>query len=115
MREMADPDETREKPDGRQRAELICAIAHPLRRRILRLLHHRGKPAGPAQIAKGLGLPVGTVGYYMRVLQRYGAVEPVGKRQARGAIEHLYDSTIEDDPPIESLLEETREVDEEGK
>jgi len=31
---------------------------------------------------------------------------------ARGAVEHLYESTIEDDPPIETLLAETKEFDE---
>jgi Helix-turn-helix domain len=103
------------KPNGQQRADLISAIAHPLRRCILRVLHDWREPGGPAQIARELGLPVGTVVYHVRVLWRYGAVGTAGEQQVRGAIEHFYDSTIEDDPPIETLLEETREVDEEGK
>jgi DNA-binding transcriptional ArsR family regulator len=105
----------RRKPDGRRRVHLIVAIAHPLRRRILRLIADWGEPCSPAQLARELGLPVGTVGYHVKVLRRFGAVEPTGERQVRGAVEHFYDSTIEDDPPIETLLDETRDVDEEDK
>ncbi|HKB50394.1 MAG TPA: helix-turn-helix domain-containing protein [Solirubrobacterales bacterium] len=105
----------RKKPDGRRRANLICAIAHPLRRRILRLIADGGESCSPAQIARELGLPIGTVAYHAKVLWRFGAVEPAGEQQVRGAVEHFYDTTIEDDPPIETLLEETREVDDEDK
>jgi DNA-binding transcriptional ArsR family regulator len=105
----------REKPDGRRRVHLIVAIAHPLRRRILRLIADWGEPVSPAQVARELGLPVGMVAYHANVLRRLGAVEPAGEQQVRGAVEHFYDSTIEDDPPIETLLDETRDVDEEDK
>jgi DNA-binding transcriptional ArsR family regulator len=103
------------KPDGRRRASLIVAISHPLRRQILRMIHDRGEVVSPAKIARELHLPIGTVSYHARVLWRLGAVEPAGEQQVRGAVEHFYDSTIEHDPPIETLLEETREVDDEGK
>jgi DNA-binding transcriptional ArsR family regulator len=103
----------RQKPDGRRRANMIWAIAHPLRRRILRVIADNGEPLTPTQIATALGLPVGTVTYHSNVLRGFGAVEPVGKKSAGGTVERLYDSTIEDDPPIETLLEETREVDDE--
>ena len=99
------------KPNGRRRANLISAIAHPLRRRILRVIADGGESCSPAQIAEELALPTGTVAYHARVLWRFGAVEPAGQQQVRGAVEHFYDTTIEDDPPIEALLEETREVD----
>jgi DNA-binding transcriptional ArsR family regulator len=101
----------RKKPNGRRRVNLIVAIAHPLRRRILRVLHDWGEPASPAQIARQLDLPVGTVAYHAKVLWRLSAVEPAGEQHVRGSVEHFYDSTIDDDPPIETLLEETREVD----
>jgi DNA-binding transcriptional ArsR family regulator len=105
----------RKKPDGRRRVNLLVAIAHPLRRRILRVLHDWGEPCTPAQIAEELGLPVDTVAYHAKVLWRLDAVEPAGEQQARSAVDPFYDTTIEDDPPIETLLEETREVDDEDK
>ena len=103
---------SRGKPDGRRRASLIAAIAHPLRRRILRTIADAGK-LSPVQVSRRLRFPLATVGYHTRVLRACGAVEPAGEQQVRGAIEHFYDTTIKDDPPIEALLEETREVDEE--
>ena len=47
-------------------------------------------------------------------MSSFEALEPTGEQQVRGAIEHFYASTVEDDPPIETLLEETREADEEA-
>src|SRR4029077_15003039 len=101
----------RKKSNGRRRDHLIMAIAHPLRRRILRVLADWGEPCSPAQIAREIGEPLGTVAYHAKVLWRFGAVEPAGEQHVGGTVEHFYDSTIEDDPPIETLLEETREVD----
>lgn len=98
---------------GEHRASLIAAIAHPVRRRILRTLV--GEARSPAQMAKAFHLPPGTIAYHARVLGRVGAIELAVEKPARGAIEHFYDSTIKDDPPVETLLEETREVDEEGE
>ena len=103
----------RKNPDGRGRADLINAISHPLRRRILRLLADLGDQSSPTKIAKQFDLHVGLVGYHVRVLQRLGAVELTDEGMVRGAVEHFYKTTISDDPPIEALLEETREVDEE--
>jgi hypothetical protein len=107
--------EGKERPDGRRRANLIHAISQPLRRRILRVFAAWGEPTSPAKIAKELDLPVGMVGYHVRVLHEFDAVEPTGEQMVRGAVEHFYASTIEDDPPIETLLEETRDVDEEDE
>lgn len=98
---------------GWRRADLINAIAHPLRRRILRLLADRGEQSSPARIGTEFQLHVGTVGYHIRVLEELGAVELTDEGMVRGAVEHFYETTIVDDPPIEALLEETREVDEE--
>jgi DNA-binding transcriptional ArsR family regulator len=98
---------------GRGRANLIDAISHPLRRRILRLLADRDEQSSPTRIGKEFDLHVGTVGYHMRVLDELGAVALTDEGMVRGAVEHFYKTTIADDPPIEALLEETREFDEE--
>jgi DNA-binding transcriptional ArsR family regulator len=104
----------RKNSHGEDRADLINAIAHPLRRRILRVLGDRREQSSPTKIAKGFGLHVGLVGYHVRVLQELGAVKLTDEQMVRGAVEHFYETTIDDDPPIETLLEETREVDDEN-
>jgi predicted transcriptional regulator len=84
-----------------------------LRRRILRKLAEREEPMSPIQLADELGGPLGKIAYHVRVLWRLGAMSAAGEQQVRGAVEHFYMSTIEDDPPIETLLEETKKEDEE--
>lgn len=96
---------------SRRRIDLIRAIDHPLRRRILRLLLDQGAQRSPVQMSKAITVPLGSASYHVRVLHRLHAVEPAGKKQVRGALQRFYRTTIEDDPPIEALLEETREAD----
>jgi DNA-binding transcriptional ArsR family regulator len=103
----------REKAAGRSRGDILLAIAHPLRRRILRKLGKRAKPTSPTQLADELGGPLGKIAYHVRVLGRLGALSAAGQQQVRGAVEHFYVSRIENDPPIETLLEETKKEDEE--
>jgi len=104
----------REMSDGRRRVLMVMAIAHPLRRRMLRMIVKHGEPLSPVQMAKELGLPVGTITYHARVLWHFEAVEPIREPQVCGAAEHLYEVTIENDRPIETLLDETREADDGG-
>lgn len=112
----AGEDHKGEKPNGRRRADMISAIDHPLRRRILRLLlFGRDEVLSPAQISTDLGVPLGTVAYHVRVLAQLRAIERAGKRQVRGAVQRFFRTTIKEDPPVETLLEETREVDEESE
>jgi hypothetical protein len=59
----------------RSRAVLIKAMAHPVRRRLLREISEEGAPVSPAQLAKTFDLPLGLVAYHATVLQRCGAVE----------------------------------------
>lgn len=96
-----------------KRGDILLAIAHPLRRRILRRLGERDRPASPVQLADDLQTPLGKVAYHVRVLWRLGALSAAGEQEVRGAVAHFYMSTIKDDPPIETLLEETRKEDEE--
>jgi DNA-binding transcriptional ArsR family regulator len=97
---------------GKRRAALIRAINHPLRRRMLRLLLDLRQRLSPVEMARALGLTVSDTSYHARVLCNLGAVAPAGERQVRGALQRFYEAAIEDDPPIETLLEETREFDE---
>lgn len=102
----------RKKASG-SRGDMLLAISHPLRRRILRKLAERDEPTSPIQLADELGGPLGKIAYHVRVLWRLGTVSAAGEQHVRGAVEHFYLSTIKDDPPIETLLEETKKEDEE--
>ena len=98
---------------GKRRANLISAVDHPVRRCFLRTLHDTSERRSPSEIASERRLPLSTAAYHARVLKGFGALRPAGEQMVRGAVEHFYLSAIENDPPIEALLEETREFDEE--
>ena len=100
--------------EGRRRANLIWAIAHRLRREILRAIADSDKACSPTWLADALDLPLSTAAYHVTILRRFEAVELADEQMARGAVEHFYVSTIKNDPPIEALLAETREADEDG-
>ena len=102
----------RRRASGGSRGDMLLAISNPLRRRILRKVAEHGEPTSPSQLSDELGGPLGMVAYHVRVLWRLGALSPAGEQRVRGAVEHFYTSTIENDPPIEALLEETRKEDE---
>lgn len=100
---------------ARQRANLIWAIAHPLRRRVLRALADSTVACSPVQMSRQFDLPVSAVAYHVQILRQCGAVELADEQMARGAVEHFYATKIVDDPPIETLLEETRDADDEDE
>lgn len=106
-----DPDDEK-MGDGCRRAALIGALNHSARRRILRLMLDRGQRLSPVEAAREFDMPLGEVSYHVRILHDRHAVKRAGTQQVRGAIQRFYEATIEDDPPIEALLEETREADE---
>jgi DNA-binding transcriptional ArsR family regulator len=64
------------------------AIAHPLRRELLRLLSER--EASPSELAAEVGKPIPTVSYHVRKLANLGLVELVRTTPRRGATEHHY-------------------------
>jgi DNA-binding transcriptional ArsR family regulator len=102
----------RELMRSRERANLVCAMAHPVRRCVLRALGESEESHSPTWLAKTLDIPLSTTAYHVTILRKFGAIELADEQAARGAVEHFYTTTIEDDPPIEALLEETREADE---
>lgn len=81
--------------DDRQVLE-ARVLSHPVRIAILRDL---GRPSAavlarsPAEIARDLEVPVGTVAYHMRELRDLGAVELTRTRPVRGSTEHFYRTT----------------------
>ena len=68
--------------------QLIKALAHPMRTRILGLLDER--IASPSQLSAELRAPVQNVSYHVRELAKLGLIKLVRTTQHRGAIEHHY-------------------------
>lgn len=84
---MASTARTRHPLDDR----LAKALSHPLRQRILQLLNR--KVSSPREIAEELGEKISDVGYHVRMLQQYGAIERVRTEPRRGAVKHFYRAT----------------------
>ncbi|HEU4737374.1 MAG TPA: helix-turn-helix domain-containing protein [Solirubrobacterales bacterium] len=85
---MARPD------DGNQ--DLLAALSHPLRRRILRLLPDEDERAmSPGDIARELDEELTHISYHVRVLADCGAAKLVRTEKVRGATRHFYRQTIE--------------------
>ena len=70
---------------------IVKALGHPLRQRILQVLHER--VASPNEIAQELEEPLGNVSYHVRILRENECIELVRTGQVRGAIEHFYRAT----------------------
>ena len=72
--------------------QLVTALGHPLRQRLLILLHKRGE-ASPRELAEACGERLGNVSYHVRVLRDAGCAELVRTEPRRGALEHFYRPT----------------------
>lgn len=91
--------------------QLLKALSHPLRRRILRTLHEGDEARSPIQFSKALRVPVSNVSYHVRVLRDTGAIALTATRPIRGSSEHFYASTVAADALALQLLESTAEED----
>jgi DNA-binding transcriptional ArsR family regulator len=92
--------------------DLFIALAHPLRRQILRKMIAEDSETSPRDLSADLDQPLGKLSYHVTVLVKSGALELVSTRQRRGAAQHFYRSAVktawahmalqaEDDPPPE--------------
>jgi DNA-binding transcriptional ArsR family regulator len=68
--------------------DLIKALGHPLRQRILHELNQR--TASPNELAQALAEPLGNVSYHVKILEECKAIELVATNPVRGAVEHFY-------------------------
>jgi DNA-binding transcriptional ArsR family regulator len=71
--------------------ELVKALSHPTRVRILGVLSHRN--VSPAVFARESGEVVTNVSYHFRELVKLGFAEVVETRPVRGSMEHIYCGT----------------------
>lgn len=88
-------------PDA-DRTATFALLRHPLRRQILRKV--RDTPdISPKEVAMALGEPLSNCSYHCRVLREAGAIELVGQKPVRGAIQNHYRLAI-DEPWVLELL-----------
>jgi DNA-binding transcriptional ArsR family regulator len=92
------------------RLDVLTAIHHPVRRRVLEHLHLNG-PATVGMLAEGLGLQVGSVSHHLKTLERVGYVEPApelarDRRESwwRGVSHQVSWSVTDFDDPTDVLL-----------
>lgn len=71
--------------------EILKALNHPLRRKMLVLL---GSDAvSPSEIAAQLGISIGSASYHMTMLRQLGMIKVVRETQKRGTVERHYQAT----------------------
>ena len=79
---------------GDKGSDLFTALAHPLRRQILREMLSGGGQTSPRDLAAGLDEPLSALSYHVRVLAECGAIKLVRTKQIRGSTQHFYRPTI---------------------
>jgi DNA-binding transcriptional ArsR family regulator len=75
--------------------DLFVAMAHPLRRRILRRMVDGGGDISPRELADSLDQPLSRLSYHVKILAKCGAVELVGTQPVRGSTQHFYRAVVE--------------------
>jgi DNA-binding transcriptional ArsR family regulator len=68
--------------------QLVRALSHPVRLRILRILNER--EASPNELKDLLEHPLGNIAYHARVLESCGCIKQVRTARRRGAVEHFF-------------------------
>jgi DNA-binding transcriptional ArsR family regulator len=74
--------------------DLLVALRHPLRRRILRAMA-AGEPTSPRELATQLQQPLSNVSYHVRVLADCAAIKLVKTKSVRGSMQHFYRAAVE--------------------
>lgn len=73
---------------------MFTALAHPLRRQILRRMLEHKRETSPRQLAAELTEPLSALSYHVRVLAECEAVKLVRTRRIRGSTQHFYRPVI---------------------
>lgn len=77
---------------GRAQQELVRALSHPIRMKILEKL--QGRIASPAELSQELNQRVGVIAYHAHTLLRCGCVELVHSEPRRGSVENYFGISI---------------------
>jgi DNA-binding transcriptional ArsR family regulator len=90
--------------------DLLTALRHPLRRRILRRMDD-DRAISPRELSRLLDEPLSNVSYHVRVLLDCSAVTLVETQPVRGSMQHFYCGAI-DAPWARQVLGISEEEDE---
>ena len=74
---------------------LFIALAHPLRRRILRHMVEAADEISPRELADELGQPLSRLSYHVKVLAQCRAIEMTGTEPVRGSTQHFYRTVVD--------------------
>lgn len=91
--------------------ELLQALSHPVRRRILRTLHEAGEARSPRELSRAFHTPISNVSYHVRVLREKGAIALTDRLPVRGSAEHFYFSVLPEHKLAVQLLASTKRED----
>jgi predicted transcriptional regulator len=94
--------------------DLIQALDHPRRRRLLRALHRSDDAQSPTQLAKIIGDEVNRIDYHVKSLARLGVVSKTGDRRVRGVRESFFASNVSNHEQVLSILADTEGEDAEA-
>ena len=84
----------KKKPPATPEEALHTILQHPLRKQLLKLFVEAGEELrSPKELTVPVNKRVSSVGYHVRVLADYGAVELIDTQHRRGAVEHFYEAT----------------------
>jgi predicted transcriptional regulator len=86
------PRQKKQKPTSPE-DRLLQILRHPLRKQLLRLYVEEDGMLSPKELSVFTKRHVSNVGYHVRVLVDYGAVEIVAEKKRRGSVEHFYEAT----------------------
>ncbi|HEY6550288.1 MAG TPA: helix-turn-helix domain-containing protein [Solirubrobacterales bacterium] len=79
---------------GDKASDLFTALAHPVRRRILRKMIEGGGQISPRELAIDLDEALSALSYHVRVLAECEAIKLVRTKQIRGSTQHFYRAAI---------------------
>lgn len=106
----SEEDNGSQEPRGKERGAAY-ALDHPVRRDILRRYHACGCERSPIKLAEEMNIGLSRISYHVSVLSECDCLILMQSIALRGATEHVYKSTVEDDKAVLVVLEETEEED----
>lgn len=89
--------------------DLLVALRHPLRRKILRAMDG-DVVRSPTALGRSLGEALSSVSYHVRVLVECSCLVQVKERKVRGATQHFYRRDLEAEWALKILAEDEDEA-----
>lgn len=94
---------------------LFVALAHPLRRRILRHMVADANEISPRELAEALNQPLSRLSYHVTVLTRCQAIELARTEPVRGATQHFYRAAVDTKWALMALETSNEQTDRKGR